>query len=102
MISLQLREIQQMQDASLPPELLSSVGSFALYVNDNRETLPRSGTLLIDSVKLTGEREPYTPEKSTEENEEVKPLLLDDFSSYSDTDALRSHGVIVSTLKFST
>lgn len=74
----------------LTPELLSSVGSFALYVNDNGETLPRSGTLLIDSVKLTGEREPYTPEESTEENEEVKPLLLDDFSSYSDTDALRS------------
>ncbi|OFQ99300.1 carbohydrate binding domain-containing protein [Alloscardovia sp. HMSC034E08] len=74
----------------LTPELLSSVGSFTLYVNDNGETLPRSGTLPIDSVKLTGEREPYTPEESTEENEEVKPLLLDDFSSYSDTDALRS------------
>ena len=36
----------------LSQKLLSKVGSFALYINDNGGNRPKSGDLTLDSIKL--------------------------------------------------
>ena len=76
----------------LNQQLLSNVGSFALYVNDNGAELPRSGALIIDSVSLTGERDPYSAEgtPTPTPSEDAEPINIDDFTSYTDTEELRS------------
>lgn len=81
-------------------KLLSKVGSFAIYVNDNDNELhdnagrPRTGDLVFDSIKLVGERDPYVPEEKPEEPsepiEDAKPITIDDFESYADTSAVKN------------
>lgn len=46
----------------ISPDLLASVGSFALYVNDNGGERPRSGDLVLDSIRLTTKQEEPAPE----------------------------------------
>lgn len=80
-------------------KLLSKVGSFAFYVNDNDNELqdnagrPRTGDLVFDSIKLVGERDPYVPEEKPEEPsepvEDAEPIMLDDFESYADEAAMK-------------
>ncbi|RYN14568.1 mannan endo-1,4-beta-mannosidase [Bifidobacterium animalis subsp. animalis] len=81
-------------------KLLSKVGSFAIYVNDNDNELqdnagrPHTGDLVFDSIKLVGERDPYVPEEKPEEPsepiEDAKPITIDDFESYADTSAVKN------------
>ena len=81
-------------------KLLSKVGSFAIYVNDNDNELhdnagrPRTGDLVFDSIKLVGERDPYVPDSEPEEPSEpvtdADPIVIDDFESYADTDAVKA------------
>lgn len=76
-------------------KLLSKVGSFAIYVNDNDNELqdnagrPRTGDLVFDSIKLIGERDPYVPDGKPSDPSEAKPISLDDFEGYADDEALR-------------
>ncbi|WP_418969331.1 glycosyl hydrolase [Alloscardovia omnicolens] len=85
-------------DRKLSQELLSSIQSFSLYVNDNGSSLPRTGNLLINSVKLTGERDAHAISNAEDaENSEktatvhnAQPLILDDFNLYKSDDAVRN------------
>ncbi|MGO5045039.1 carbohydrate binding domain-containing protein [Bifidobacterium animalis] len=75
-------------------KLLSKVGSFAIYVNDNDNELqdnagrPRTGDLVFDSIELVGERDPYVPEEPSEPSN-AKPITIDDFESYADDAAMK-------------
>ncbi|RYQ50456.1 mannan endo-1,4-beta-mannosidase [Bifidobacterium pseudolongum subsp. globosum] len=77
-------------------KLLSKVGSFAIYVNDNDNELqdnagrPRAGDLVFDSIRLVGERDPYVPEqKPNDPVEDAEPIEFDDFESYADEAAMK-------------
>lgn len=79
-------------------QLLSEVGSFAIYVNDNDNELqdnagrPRTGDIVFDSIKLVGSRDAYVPEEKPSEPSEpsnADPIVLDDFNGYADDAALR-------------
>lgn len=76
-------------------KLLSKVGSFAIYVNDNDNELqnnagrPRTGDLVFDSIKLVGERDPYVPEEKSSEPSNAKLITIDDFESYADEAAMK-------------
>lgn len=76
-------------------KLLSKVGSFTIYVNDNDNELqnnagrPRTGDLVFDSIKLVGERDPYVPEEKSSEPSNAKLITIDDFESYADEAAMK-------------
>lgn len=76
-------------------QLLSKVGSFAIYVNDNDNELhdnagrPRTGDIVFDSIKLVSERAPYVPDEQPTEPADADPITIDDFESYADTAALK-------------
>lgn len=74
-------------------KLLSKVGSFAIYVNDNDNELhdgagrPRTGDIVFDSIRLVGTRDPYVPEPV--EPSDAEPIMLDDFDVYADEAAMK-------------
>lgn len=69
---------------STSQKLLSQVGSFALYVNDNGGDRPRTGNLVIDAVSLTGERDGYVSDAAAVTPADA-PVVVDDFSEYDST-----------------
>lgn len=74
----------------LSQELLSKVGSFALYINSNGGDRPTSGDLVIDSIRLDGERDAYAPQETPSTPSDAEPQSVDDFSGYADDQELRS------------
>lgn len=77
-------------------KLLSKVGSFAVYVNDNDNELqdnagrPRTGDLVFDSIRLVGDRDLYVPEeKPNEPIADAEPIEFDGFESYADEAAMK-------------
>ena len=77
-------------DMKLSQKLLSKVGSFALYVNDNGGGRPKSGDLVLDSIRLGGARDAYTPGANPTPGSDAKTQIVDDFSGYADDAALKS------------
>ena len=74
----------------LSQKLLSKVGSFALYINDNGGNRPKSGDLTLDSIKLDGKRDAYAPNTNPTPGNTAKAQSVDDFSGYSDDAAAQS------------
>lgn len=74
----------------LSQKLLSKVGSFALYINDNGGNRPKSGDLTLDSIKLDGKRNAYAPNTNPTPGNTAKAQSVDDFSGYSDDAAAQS------------
>lgn len=74
----------------LSQKLLSKVGSFALYINDNGGNRPKSGDLTLDSIKLDGKRDAYAPNTNPTPGNTAKAQSVDDFSCYSDDTAAQS------------
>ncbi|WP_430492256.1 glycosyl hydrolase [Bifidobacterium catenulatum] len=73
---------------TLSQKLLSKVGSFALYVNSNGGNRPKTGDLVIDSIKLDGKRDAYvSPAKP--DVVPADPKTVDGFSTYEDDDSLQ-------------
>ncbi|NEG70398.1 glycosyl hydrolase [Bifidobacterium choloepi] len=72
---------------STSQQLLSQVGSFALYVNDNGGNRPRTGDLIIDAVTLTGERDPYVADSSATADDASDESDISDSSDESGADA---------------
>ena len=74
----------------LSQKLLSKVGSFALYINDNGGDRPKSGNVALDSIRLDGARDVYAPSANPTPGSDVKAQTVDDFSDYEDDAALRT------------
>ncbi len=77
-------------ETKLSQQLLSEVSSFALYVNDNGGDRPKTGDIVLDSITLDGTRDAYAPQQTPSTPSDAEPQIVDDFSEYTDDEALRS------------
>lgn len=73
----------------LSQKLLSKVGSFALYINDNGGNRPTTGNLVIDDITLDGKRDAYVAPAKPDVTP-ASPKTVDDFSAYTDDAALQA------------
>ena len=65
----------------LSQKMLSEVGSFALYVNDNGGNRPKTGDLVLDSIRLDGKRNAYASTQASSDSNEISTQSLDDVAN---------------------